>query len=633
MSGRPDRIGPYEVLGVLGDGGMGRVYRARDPRFDRMVAVKVLHPHLASSPELARRFTAEAVIQAKLRHPNIVAVYDFVADGETLGIVMEFVDGRSLEKVISDEGGPLAPERCVALMAQVLSAMAYAHGQGLVHRDVKPSNILVETISGEEHAKVMDFGIAKILGDDKLRTATGAKMGTLAYMSPEQVKSPKNVDARSDVYSLGATLYEMATGRAPFDAGSEFELMQRIVGEEPVAPSRIVAAISPGLDRIVLRAMARRPEDRYSTCEQFRVDLQAKLVPSVPRIQPPPLKSPIQRNASTAIDGMPGDVEVFPSAHPARPIVPRVAMSSEGSAAAGAASRKPKLAAAALITVLGVGLAMGILRLAPSFFGLASTQRGATAEEDVAARAELMADGNRLVGAGNFAEALDKYREVSRRDPTSAAARDAVAKTEWLLAEQMKGERRSREIEGHLSAAREAARRFEDRKVVEEAEAVLALEPDNAEAKALQGDARTRLSSRSAAEVKQVAETPLKNGRAIEMPLAPQSALPAVAAQTSATARIVISFISPIPAGDVMVSLNDKFIFRKSFAFGAMAGGGTVDGTAVVPSGRGLFKVWLIAPDRSLNQYKELSAFVPGGETRSLRLELDSAMALSLTFR
>ena len=274
MNGRPERIGPYEVVGLLGDGGMGRVYRARDPRFDRMVAVKVLQPHLASSPELARRFTAEAVIQAKLRHPNIVAVHDFVADGETLAIVMEFIDGRSLEKVISDAGGPLTPERCVALMSQVLSAMAYAHEQGLVHRDVKPSNIVVETIRGEEHAKVVDFGIAKILGDDKLRTATGAKMGTLAYMSPEQVKSPKNVDARSDIYSLGVVLYEMLTGRTPFDADSEYELMDRIVREEPPVPSRVIQGSPPSFDAVVRRAMAKRPEDRYSDCEGFRKDLQ-----------------------------------------------------------------------------------------------------------------------------------------------------------------------------------------------------------------------------------------------------------------------------------------------------------------------------------------------------------------------
>ena len=329
MSARPDRIGSYQVLGLLGDGGMGRVYRALDPRFDRLVAVKVLHPHLASSPELARRFTAEAVIQAKLRHPNIVAVYDFVADGETLAIVMEFVDGRSLEKVISDSGGPLAPERCVALMSQVLSAMAYAHEQGLVHRDVKPSNILVETIRDEEHAKVMDFGIAKILGDDKLRTATGAKMGTLAYMSPEQVKSPKNVDARSDIYSLGATLYEMTTGRAPFAADSEFALMQRIVGEEPTAPSRVVAYFPAGLDAVIRRAMSKRPVDRYSDCDAFRKELQEVLrtrTLAVPTVPDRSLSSPtITQDASPS--SRPLETPVF--AVGSEPILPK-AVSLEG---------------------------------------------------------------------------------------------------------------------------------------------------------------------------------------------------------------------------------------------------------------------------------------------------------------
>ena len=268
------RIGQYEILDLLGDGGMGSVYRGRDPRFDRPVAIKVLHPQLARDPGIVERFRSEAVIQAKLRHPSIVMVHDFVAEGAVLAIVMEMIEGTSLAGVLEKARGPMAPARAVRLMTQILSAMAYAHRQQLVHRDIKPSNVLVELLDGEEVAKVMDFGIAKILGTEKLKTATGATMGTLSYMSPEQVRSPKNVDARSDIYSLGVVLYEMLTGRTPFDADSEYELMDRIVREEPPVPSRVIQGIPPSFDAVVRRAMAKQPEDRYLDCATFRVDLQ-----------------------------------------------------------------------------------------------------------------------------------------------------------------------------------------------------------------------------------------------------------------------------------------------------------------------------------------------------------------------
>jgi tetratricopeptide (TPR) repeat protein/tRNA A-37 threonylcarbamoyl transferase component Bud32 len=263
------RLGSYEVLGVIGDGGMGTVYKARDPRFDRLVAIKVLHEQFQRDPAVVDRFKSEAIIQAKLSHPNIVAVYDFIATDAQLAMVLEFVNGLPLDQLIECQRGPIEPRRALSIMSQVLSAMAYAHGQGLVHRDIKPSNIMVQDFGGEDVAKVMDFGIAKILGSEKLRTATSAKMGTLAYMSPEHVRSPRNVDARSDIYSLGATLYELLAGSAPYDADSEFELMQRII---QAPPPRLTTGLSlaPGVEECVTRALAKEPEARYQDCQTFR---------------------------------------------------------------------------------------------------------------------------------------------------------------------------------------------------------------------------------------------------------------------------------------------------------------------------------------------------------------------------
>jgi tRNA A-37 threonylcarbamoyl transferase component Bud32 len=264
-------VGTYELRDLIGEGGMGAVYRGRDPRFDRPVAIKVLHPHFQRNPDIVARFKAEAVIQAKLNHPNIVSVLDFVADDQHLAIVMEFVEGIPLDRMIEQGNGPLDPDLVVDLFGQALSGIGFAHSKGLVHRDLKPSNILVQTFDdGDLLAKIADFGVAKILGTEKLRTATTAKMGTLAYMSPEHLRSPKCVDARSDLYSLGVTLFEALTGRVPLDADTEYELMRQIV-ETPVPPARSLnASLPPAFDAILARATAKDPAERYQSAAAFR---------------------------------------------------------------------------------------------------------------------------------------------------------------------------------------------------------------------------------------------------------------------------------------------------------------------------------------------------------------------------
>ncbi len=282
-----NHIGQYEILGILGGGGMGTVYKARDPRFDSPVAIKVLHPHFQLDPEVARRFRAEAVIQRKLNHPNIVTVFDFVADSSGRAFVMEYLDGVTLEALIERNGGPLVPERAARLADQMLSAMAHAHAQGLVHRDVKPANIMIQRFGSDEVVKVMDFGIAKIFGMEAVRTATSAKMGTLAYMSPEHSRNPRSFDARSDVFSLGIVLYEMLAARLPFDADSEYELTRQIVTLDVPPLPRVGAR---GLDTVVRKATAKLPADRFQNCGEFReglrVALQAPATSGVERLVP-----------------------------------------------------------------------------------------------------------------------------------------------------------------------------------------------------------------------------------------------------------------------------------------------------------------------------------------------------------
>lgn len=282
-----ERIGQFELMGVLGDGGMGTVYKARDPRFGRLVAIKVLHPQFRRDPAVVERFKTEAVIQAKLNHRNIVTVYDFLAEGEILAMVMEFVDGRSLDQVVKDEG-PLPAARAKRIFAQVLKAMNHAHMSGLVHRDIKPSNIVLQGSVDDDVAKVMDFGIAKILGSDKQKTKTGAKMGTLAYMSPEQIQNPKEVDSHSDIYSLGATFYEVLSGDLPFDGETELEIMHQILDRPPHSLLLRHAHLPEQLDLAIRKALAKRPDERFADCQEFLAALDGAPVTLPP---PPPANS------------------------------------------------------------------------------------------------------------------------------------------------------------------------------------------------------------------------------------------------------------------------------------------------------------------------------------------------------
>jgi serine/threonine-protein kinase len=233
---------------------MGTVYRGTDTRLDRPVAVKVLHPHYARDAEVRQRLRAEARIQAVPNHPNIMPVYDFVAEEDRLCLVLEYAGGRTLEAVIREETGPMPYSRCREILCHVLAAVGYAHSRGVIHCDLQPSNAMLRQLRGQTIVKVMDFGVAKILGMDKPRTATDAKIGTLAYMSPEQVRTGKLADARSDIYALGVTLYEMATATLPFDGDSEYALMEAIVQGKPRAPTTFCPGVPPGFESVILRA-------------------------------------------------------------------------------------------------------------------------------------------------------------------------------------------------------------------------------------------------------------------------------------------------------------------------------------------------------------------------------------------
>ncbi|MEP7022814.1 MAG: Stk1 family PASTA domain-containing Ser/Thr kinase [Actinomycetota bacterium] len=266
--------GRYELDGVVGRGGMAEVYRARDLRLDRIVAVKTLREDLARDQTFQARFRREAQSAASLNHPSIVAVYD---TGEDVAghapvpyIVMEYVDGRTLRDLLREDRR-LLPERAMEITDGVLRALEYSHRNGIVHRDIKPGNVM---LNRESNVKVMDFGIARAVSDAQATmTQTAQVIGTAQYLSPEQARGER-VDARSDLYSTGCLLYELLTGRPPFTGDSPVAIAYQHVRENPIPPSRVDPEIPGWADAIVLKAMAKDPNDRYQSAGEMQQDIR-----------------------------------------------------------------------------------------------------------------------------------------------------------------------------------------------------------------------------------------------------------------------------------------------------------------------------------------------------------------------
>ncbi|RVX46154.1 serine/threonine-protein kinase [Nonomuraea polychroma] len=266
--------GRYELDGVVGRGGMAEVYRARDIRLDRIVAIKTLRSDLARDHTFQARFRREAQSAASLNHPAVVAVYDTgedVTDGTPVPyIVMEYVDGRTLRDLLRQDRR-LMPERAAELVDGILRALDYSHRGGIVHRDIKPANVMI-TRAGD--VKVMDFGIARAMADSAATmTQTAQVIGTAQYLSPEQARGER-VDARSDIYSTGCLLYELLTGQPPFTGDSPVAIAYQHVREEPIPPSQIDRDIPQWADAIVLKAMAKDPAQRYQSAADMRADIQ-----------------------------------------------------------------------------------------------------------------------------------------------------------------------------------------------------------------------------------------------------------------------------------------------------------------------------------------------------------------------
>lgn len=258
------QIGPYQILRLLGRGGMGIVYQGMHAKLEQLVAIKVLSPEFSENATMRERFVQEAKLQVKLSHPNVVNILNYLEDSRNIYLIMEYVEGENLEALLR-RAGALPLSECRRITLGVLDALSFMHRQGIIHRDIKPSNIMI-TNTGQ--IKVTDFGIAKATGEKGL-TRTGTQLGTVWYMSPEQIRGAP-VNAGSDIYALGVTLFQMATGEVPFHSESDFDVMRAHVEQPPPHPEVLNPLISPQLADIILKALAKECADRFSSAAEFQ---------------------------------------------------------------------------------------------------------------------------------------------------------------------------------------------------------------------------------------------------------------------------------------------------------------------------------------------------------------------------
>jgi len=274
-------IGNYRILEKIGEGGMGVVYKAVDVNLDRIVAIKALNTELSGNPELEQRFRTEAKAQGNLNHANLATLFALLIENGRPCMVMEFIEGETFEQMVRRRG-PIPSDVAIPLFRQALLGIGYAHRMGVIHRDIKPANLM---LNDHGIVKVMDFGIAKVLGA-RSATRTGTQMGTAFYMSPEQVLN-RGVDFRSDIYSLGVTLYEMLTANVPFNADSDYQVMADQVGAPPPLLTHFYPHVPKDVEAAVLKALEKNPDARFQSVEEFGAALGSG--PAAVLVEPPPV--------------------------------------------------------------------------------------------------------------------------------------------------------------------------------------------------------------------------------------------------------------------------------------------------------------------------------------------------------
>jgi serine/threonine protein kinase len=681
------KLGRYEVVSELGKGAMGIVYLARDPVIGRMVAIKTIRVNAGGdeedTQEFRERFVREAQTAGILSHPNIVTIHDIGEDPETQVsfIAMEYIEGKNL-KMLLGERKKFPYDQVSQIVAEVAEALDYAHRKGIIHRDVKPANIIITT---DGKVKITDFGIAKIASSNL--TTTGQFLGTPNYMSPEQV-SGSPVDGRSDLFSLGVVLYELLTSRKPFQGDNLTAISYKIVHEDHTPPADLLPDIPHEFNDVVARAMAKDPWNRYQRGKDLALalyQLKAQLderksqedlgtmiseaAESVPTLKLANLKAIAESGAPEVVEASdsaatrkregsgsfsqsgsrstPAPSGEAPATPPPDSFEPAVAASSTGSSRPtmpvrpilskdvprAGAKRKSRVGLIAGIAALVALAFAGYFALRPSSSPPAAAAAPKVEPAQQAASAAVrksLDEGKRLFEAGRYEESLALFRTVLGSHPDNADARQFADKAEEAIKSRTEQASRTTQIETALDSARKAfsSKKWEEAR--DRAGDVLALDAENADAIKLRDDSIDR----AAAEKKKV-EAQLAKIRAMpksqqEGPQkveqqGPMSPPPAPAGATNATLRLL--FESPISQGHVMVAVNDQILLRhpynfkkKTGLFKSVEGTGTVSANIPVPTGPVTVKVWLSGPDIS-PAYASATASMLPAETRTLKLD------------
>jgi len=343
-----EKIGKYKILGTLGKGGMGIVYRGLDPDIEREVAIKTIRfdnfSEGTAKDDLMARFIREARAAGKLTHANIVTVYDVCRENDVTYIVMQFVEGQSLQAVM-DTGKTFSPLECIQIFKPICDALDYAHGSGIVHRDIKPANILIDK-AGKPY--IADFGVARM--EESTMTRSGTAVGTLSYMSPEQIKG-QDIDGRSDIFSLGIILYQLLTGKMPFEGDNISTIVYKIVNEQPPRIAEIKKGLPPGYDVVMRKVLAKEPKDRFQTCRALAASLESAelmLEPTIEYETDKEIKTPAGRGKKTlvAAAALAGIALLMGGIVLLSPKSPKPVDPSEKTAAVGTSEEAPKPGAA-----------------------------------------------------------------------------------------------------------------------------------------------------------------------------------------------------------------------------------------------------------------------------------------------
>jgi len=423
-------IGQYRIIEKLGEGGMGIVYKAEHVELGQIVALKCINPVISANPELRDRFKKEARIQAKLSHPGIVSLHNFFEHEGNLHLVMEYVEGESLDVFIK-KSGLIPPGTCLSIFSQVLEGIGYAHSMGVIHRDVKPGNII---ITGNGRAQITDFGIAKIAGDFQ-KTRTGVKVGTIWYMSPEQVRG-QALDRTTDIYSLGILLFEMLTGKVPFNGDSEYEIMKAIIENEPPSIKEFYPYIPAQMERAIMRAISKSSKVRFQSTRDFLEALQIES-----QIELRPKESPVRKISA-----------LIPSIHFMQekkflPLAALLLLISGGALIyAGLSPKEPDRVPSA-----STESSMHETSLPPEVVQVQATEPVHSGEEKKTSGSKKQVSmeawtrksiqrANAYRAEGRYEEAMSIYREILKKVPESPEALEGLDKaTKAKMAEESRG--------------------------------------------------------------------------------------------------------------------------------------------------------------------------------------------------